>query len=312
MRLAALRWLRDRCRILGRDVLHVSELAGCRVDGEQVAIKAQLGILRPRQCSYPLSISTGPSNPYGDRFGQSDVLRYRYQGEGGKGRLVRTDNAANRGLRELIRLRWPLIYFHGVESGRYLAISPVIIVDDDPSTQTFGVCLGGGLAAYEALDTAPGASFGPPAGLPWQIDRPRYEAGVARLVRKNEFRHKVLAAYGFRCAVCRSAERELLEAASLSPGAERNDLLAVSHGIAMCPSHRTAYDRLLIGITPSHTVRVRPDLLRHSAPAATTPNSLYSVHEAHLHLPRDAANLPHPEALRARYDDFEFRARLRL
>lgn len=226
--------------------------------------------------------------------------------------MVRTDNAANRGLRELIRLRWPLIYFHGVESGRYLAVSPVVIVDDDPSTQTFGVCLGADLAAYEALDTAPGASFGPPAGLPWQIDRPRYEAGVARLVRKNEFRHKVLAAYGFRCAVCRSEDRELLDAASLSPEAEPNDLLAVSHGIAMCPSHRTAYDRLLIGITPSHTVRVRPDLLRRAAPAATTPNNLYSVHEAPLHLPRDAANLPHPKALRARYDDFEFRARLSL
>lgn len=311
VRLGALRWLRDRCRILGRDVLHYSELAQCQVEGEKVALRSQRGILRPRQCRYPLTITTSPKNPYGDHFDPgTDLLRYRYQGDGWTGRLRATENSDNQGLKDLIRLRWPVAYLHGVTSGQYLVVAPVVIVDDDPVTQTFGVCLGAGLFAYEGLGDVSGAALGQPLDLPWQFDRQRYDAGVARLVRHNEFKARVLAAYRFRCAVCHSDESPLIEAARIAPRT-RQIRLDVRDGIAMCPSHRTAFDRLLIGIAPDHEIRVRPDFLRRARTAGTaSPNSLLHVHGTRLWLPADPAQRPRADALSERFGDFEFSARL--
>jgi putative restriction endonuclease len=78
----------------------------------------------------PLTLRTTFSGPYDDNFGPDGLLRYRYRG---------TDpgHRDNRGLREAMRREVPLIYFHAIDRGKYLAIWPVFIVGDDPTALTF-------------------------------------------------------------------------------------------------------------------------------------------------------------------------------
>ena len=60
------------------------------------------------------------------------MLRYRYRG-------VDPDHHDNRGLREAMRQRFPLIYFHGIVEGKYEADYPVFVVGDSPESLTFTV-----------------------------------------------------------------------------------------------------------------------------------------------------------------------------
>jgi putative restriction endonuclease len=62
------------------------------------------------------------------------LLRYKYRGTDPTHR----DNA---GLRQAIQKRIPLIYFHAVFKGRYLAVWPVFIIGDNPSALTFTIAV---------------------------------------------------------------------------------------------------------------------------------------------------------------------------
>ena len=74
---------------------------------------------------YPLTITTAPEGPYDDAFGKDGYLLYRYRG-------TDPNHRDNVGLREAYRNRIPLIYFHGVIPGKYLAVWPVYIIFDKP------------------------------------------------------------------------------------------------------------------------------------------------------------------------------------
>ena len=73
-----------------------------------------------------------PNGPYNDRMGSDKLLRYKYRG---------TDpyHRDNVGLREVMRLRLPLVYFHGLVPSRYLTMWPVYIVDDSMGALEFSV-----------------------------------------------------------------------------------------------------------------------------------------------------------------------------
>ena len=60
------------------------------------------------------------------------MLRYRYRGNN-------PNHPDNVGLREAMRRRVPLIYFHGIVEGKYEAEYPVFIVGDSPESLTFTV-----------------------------------------------------------------------------------------------------------------------------------------------------------------------------
>ncbi len=71
----------------------------------------------------PLSFTTAPHGPYYDANGRDGLGRYRYRG---------TDpgHRDNVGLRFAHQELLPLVYFHGLVSGKYVATWPVIIVAD--------------------------------------------------------------------------------------------------------------------------------------------------------------------------------------
>ena len=63
------------------------------------------------------------------------MLRYRYRG----GDPQHRDNV---GFRRAYVRATPLVYFHGIVSGKYQAFGPVFIHYDDPASLTFTVALG--------------------------------------------------------------------------------------------------------------------------------------------------------------------------
>src|SRR5687768_13187290 len=114
VRAAAFEWLNQVAARHG-DVLPRQILAqGLTLDGTRIPLLGPQGIFKPRVLrDVPLSITTAPEGPYNDAFGPDDLLRYRYRG-------TDMNHVDNRGLREAMSRRLPLIYFHGIAPGKYV------------------------------------------------------------------------------------------------------------------------------------------------------------------------------------------------
>ena len=109
------------------DVLSREALAqGFFFEDVRVPLVGPQGIFKPRILEFPLSITTAPDGPYDDAFGKDGLLRYRYRG-------TDPNHRDNRGLRAAMANRLPLVYFHGIARGRYVAAWPVFVVGDDPT-----------------------------------------------------------------------------------------------------------------------------------------------------------------------------------
>lgn len=133
VRAAAFEWLSTQVSIHS-DVIPRSVLAeGFRFEGHRVPLLGPQGIFKPVVMEVPLSITTAPDSPYDDGL-QGDRLRYRYRG---------TDpmHRDNRGLKFAMRESLPLVYFYGLDRGKYLAMWPAFIVEDHPDALSFGVTL---------------------------------------------------------------------------------------------------------------------------------------------------------------------------
>ena len=135
IRLAAFEWLRAQVDLHG-DVLPWTILSrGFELDGERVPLVSMQGIFKPRLLSgAPLSIRTSAEGPYSDSFGPDGLLRYAYRG-------TDPEHRDNRGLRFAMAREIPLVYFHGILEGKYLAAWPVFVVGDDRGALRFTVAL---------------------------------------------------------------------------------------------------------------------------------------------------------------------------
>ena len=217
--------------------------AGFEIDGQRVPLVAPQGIFKPQCLSLPLSITTAPNGPYDDNFGPG-VLRYRYRG-------TDPEHRDNRGLRELMRLRRPLVYLYGLSPGMYLPVWPVFIVADDRPSLSFMVEVDESTVTdaeeYEVRDA--------------DIRR-RYVTIVARRrIHQAAFRERVVRAYRTQCSLCRLKHTELLDAAHITPDSDETGEPVVTNGVALCKLHHAAYDRHFISISPDYIVHVRPSIL---------------------------------------------------
>ena len=113
---------------------------GSRSRVRQVRLIGPQGIFKPAILpELPLRISTvpiveGQERPYEDKIGEDGLIRYRYRG-------TNPDHHENVGLRNAMARQTPLIHFIGVVPGQYIALWPVFIVGDDPSSLSFTVAL---------------------------------------------------------------------------------------------------------------------------------------------------------------------------
>ncbi len=293
VRLAAFNWLRRQCDqfgdVLPRDLLE----KGFELDGARIPLISPQGIFKPRVLeSIPISITTSPKGPYTDSFTDNGFLSYRYRGADPRHR----DNV---GLREAMKLQRPLIYFHGVLPGKYLAVWPVFIVNDHPEDLSFDVVVDDASAAEQLLKVG---------AVPYISDstvaRREYITSNIRIrVHQRTFREKVLKAYMEQCALCRLKHVELLDAAHIIPDAEVGGEPLVENGLSLCKLHHAAFDRYFLGIRPDYTVVLRDDVM-HETDGPMLRHGLQGMHGQRIVLPRQTELWPDPERLSERYNQF--------
>jgi putative restriction endonuclease len=299
VRHAAFDWLAVQVDAHG-DVLPWKLLSqGFRMDGVRVPLVSQQGIFKPAVMELPLSIRTSAGGPYDDAFGPDGLLLYAYRGSD-------PEHRENRGLRELMARRLPLVYFHGVIPGQYLVSWPVFVVDDEPQRLRFRVALD----AARVLEWTEDRVVTPYDLRSEQGDeRRRYITRELKVrLHQRSFRERVLRAYREQCALCRLRHQELLDAAHIVPDAETGGEPRVQNGLALCKLHHAAFDRQFIGIRPDYIVEVRPEILdEEDGPMLL--HGLKGLHGQAILLPRARELRPDPELLATRYERYEASAR---
>jgi hypothetical protein len=134
IRLAVFQWLEEQTRF--DDVLPWSTLLhGFSYQGHRISLVGQQGIWKPKVFkSIPISIRTSHQSPYHDGFTADGLLCYRYRGTDPR-------HHENAGLREALLKQAPLVYFHALLPGKYLAAWPVYVIGEDQASLSFIMAL---------------------------------------------------------------------------------------------------------------------------------------------------------------------------
>ena len=291
IRLAAFQWLAEQTSLHGEDVLPRALLqAGFHYNGERVPLLGPQGIFKPRLLDLPLSITTAPEGPYNDTYDQGEELLYRYRGNDPQQR----DNV---GLRKVMQQNLPLVYFYGLVRGQYLAVWPVYIVGDDPTTKTFRVVADEmNRVVTEKTQILPSA--------PEDARREYITAQVRVRLHQQAFRERVLQAYSSQCSLCRLRHRELLDAAHILPDTHPEGLPLVRNGLALCKLHHAAFDSYLLTVTPDYVIQIREDILEEKDGPVLL-HALQGLNQSRILLPHNPVNWPSREALEWRYTKFQ-------
>ncbi len=294
VRTAAFDWL-ARLTSLHGDVLPRDTLAeGFELDQRRVPVVGPQGIFKPALMQVPLSITTAPRGPYDDAIGPDNLLRYRYRGTDPSHR----DNA---GLRFAMNRSLPLVYFHGIVPGRYLAMWPVYVVGDEPESLTFSIALDD--AIHSGLFPDSSGALGADTVKAGEIRREYVMSIARRRLHQRAFRERVLRAYRHQCALCRLRHRELLDAAHILPDAEPEGEPVVRNGIALCRLHHAAFDRFFLAVRPDRIIEVRADVLE-EVDGPTLRHAIQGLHGKPIVLPAKLLEQPAHEFLAERYERF--------
>ena len=287
LRLAAFNWLKEQSTIIG-DVFPRELLEkGFIFKDTKIPLVSPQGIFKPKLTDIPLTITTTTKGPYEDSFDNDGFLLYKYRGSDPNHR----DNA---GLREAYRQNKPLIYFHGVVPGKYLAVWPVFVIADDPKNLTFTVAVDD-MSSLDSKSEAVHENVNA---------RRAYITSTVRLrLHQRSFREKVLSAYRSQCAFCRLRHLELLDAAHIIPDTEPNSVPTVPNGIALCKLHHAAFDSFFIGINPDYIIELRKDILEEED-GPMLKHGLKELHRTKIILPSSKSLWPERNYLEWRYQKF--------
>jgi putative restriction endonuclease len=195
--------------------------------------------------------------------------------------------------------RVPLVYFHGIDPGAYLATYPVFIVGDEPSALSFRVQADDLWAVVKQDETLVHAI----AEDDSEARRAYVTATVQRRLHQVAFRERVIRAYRERCALCRLNHRELLDAAHITADTDPEGAPVVSNGLALCKLHHAAFDRMFFAVRPDYRIEVRPAILEESdGPMLIV--GLQQIHGQLIDLPASQSQLPDRDRLSRRYEEF--------
>jgi putative restriction endonuclease len=263
--------------------------------GETVPFSSfQKGIHRARQMSGPAALTlfttppkAGKPAPYADEVDEeTGLIIYHY-------RAGSIEQADNRALRAAHDLRTPLIYFKGIEPGRYFPIAPVFVAENDASERAVLLQVG-----VPLIDIQPGGPVSP-------VDARAYALRMVKArLHQQRFRHEVLRAYRHRCTICALRERELVQAAHIVSDPSPEGIAAVVNGLALCAIHHLAYDRNLLGIDPVGGVHIA-QRLRDERDGPMLREGLQGFHGTTIRKPRLLSEHPDPERLAVRFSEFE-------
>jgi putative restriction endonuclease len=295
LRVAAFDALRRLTEPTGGVIAREKMTAGFEFEGKRVPFgNKPRGIWKPGflgKNGAALSITTAAvkpnvTPPYDDNIGGDGWFEYRYQGE---------DPAAadNRAVRRAMELGRPLIYFYGVAPGKYAAVFPVYIVDDNPHGLTFKI-------AADASGTGDPRFM---KGGAEALLKAYATAAVKRRLHQHRFRELVVAAYGESCTVCRLHHAELLDAAHILEDRDVRGRPEVPNGLALCKIHHGAYDMNIMGIDPDRCIHIRRDILDESD-GPMLRHGLQEMHGRLIHVPGPAGLRPRREYLAERFERF--------
>jgi putative restriction endonuclease len=294
IRLAAFEWLKRQVQIYGNTLPRTILEKGFDFQGQTITVMGPQGIWKPRLLkSVPLSITTVSGSPYRDSFNEEGLLLYKYRGTD----IFHRDNV---GLRDAMNKQIPLIYFHGITKGKYLAVWPVYIVADNPNTLTFTVAADDMSSIVNNRAQEGRISISEDDK---DIKRKYITSIVKVRLHQSSFRELVLQAYRERCAFCSLNHAELLDAAHIVPDSEDIGDPIVSNGLSLCKIHHAAYDMNIIGVSPDYKIMVREDIL-HEIDGPMLKHGIQALHNTNILLPSNRKSWPDKERLLIRYEQF--------
>jgi putative restriction endonuclease len=260
----------------------------------RITLLGPQGIWKPRVMDIPLSITTPINGPYKDDLNPKGLMEYKYRGED-------PNHRDNVGLREAMKQQIPLIYFYALIPGQYLALWPVYIVNDNPASLTFTVAVDD----QSVIKNQDHYSASKVADSSEEEYRRKYiTTQTTQRLHQHSFRERVLNAYKDHCALCRLKHRELLDAAHIIPDSEPDGIPEVRNGLSLCKIHHTAYDKMIIGITPDYTIEIRSDIMEESD-GPMLKHGLQGMNEVKLYTPGNREYKPDKDFLARRYEDFK-------
>ena len=292
IRTAAFLWLEKQYALNGGIFSRKLLEQGFYFHGRRITLVGPTGIWKPAALELPLSITTTTNSPYSDSLSEDGLLRYSYRG---------TDpyHRDNVGLRKAMQQGAPLIYFLGVEKGKYLAEWPVFIESDHPENLFVNVSIDARSALLNEDSHAPDLVADAEA-----LYRRRYATSEAIVrLHQGEFRIRVLTAYKEQCAFCHIRHQQLLDAAHIIPDSEEGGEPVVPNGLSLCKIHHAAFDSNIVGLNPDYKIIVREDILE-EIDGPMLKYGIQGMHDQEIVLPNRRKDWPDRERLGLRYERF--------
>jgi len=264
-------------------------------NNHHITLIGPTGIWIPKGMDIPISICTTTGGPYDDGLSDEGILRYSYRGQD-------INHRDNLGLRKAYLNRTPLVYFYAIKPGKYQAVWPLLIIEDDPQHLCVQAVIDPALTTFDTVSAVTDNAF--------KVSEPdlnlrRYAAGeTKRRLHQAAFREYVLDAYDRRCTICRLKHSELLDAAHIIPDAHEQGHPVVTNGLTLCKIHHSAYDQNIFGITPDYTLDVREDILN-EIDGPMLEFGLKAINGHSIILPRSKSDYPDKDRLAFRYENFK-------
>jgi putative restriction endonuclease len=295
IRAAAFAWLEDQTKLNGGAFERNDLINKFYYHGQNITLIGASGIWFPKGFTIPISITTTSTGPYDDGFTSEGLLEYRYRG-------TNPDHRDNIGLTKAFEQRTPLIYFHSIKPGKYVAVWPLFIVSNDPINLKIKAAINPALNYLQPeIQPVNSAAFNIRES---DIGVRRYITAVTKQrLHQTAFREFVLDAYSRQCTMCKLQHVELLDAAHIIPDSEKDGVPIVQNGLSLCKIHHAAYDNNIIGITPDFTIKVRENVLS-EIDGPMLKYGLQSMEGKTLILPARKTDYPDRDRLARRYELF--------
>lgn len=287
VRLSAFQWLEEQTAYYDGSILPRLVLErGFSYQSERITLIGAKGIWKPRQMQLPISITTVYGGPYDDSIPKKGLLQYRYRG-------IDPNHPDNQMVKELMRLKIPLIYFFGLEKGKYLPMWPVFVEHANDATLTFSVSVEETASlGYNVADDF--AAHG---------RREYVTMLMKRRVHQAAFRERVMRAYRETCSLCKLKHRELLDAAHIISDKEDGGEPIIQNGLSLCKIHHAAFDHNIIGIDPDYNIHIQEKVLR-EIDGPMLKYGLQALDKHRLILPGRKSDWPDQNRLEKRFDGF--------
>lgn len=280
------------------DSIPWSEISkGININGAHIHITSKAeGIFKPKEINEgAISIKTtvpkkGRYNIYDDKEFDDGFFHYSLKASG--------NLKSNSYLKQNYLNKTPLIYFIGVTPGFYKAVFPCFVNGFDETTQAALVAPGIHIESYASL-TDQKEKLLPPTF----IERRYAVREVKARLHQEAFRDMVLTAYNHKCAISGLPVPDLLEAAHIIPDAHEQGLAEVQNGICLSRLHHKAFDKMLIGIRPDHTIVVS-EKLKSISDGPILEYGLKQIDGLRISIPKKIELQPSSKYLEMRWEHF--------